>query len=73
MDAETRDAIAAVRTELGEVEARVRAEFRLEIREEGATTRRHFDVVTESLRDNIRIIAEGVIALDAKVETMRMV
>jgi hypothetical protein len=34
-------------------------------------TRRHFDVVAESLRDDIRIIAEGFAALDAKVERIR--
>jgi hypothetical protein len=50
---------------------RVEATLRQEIREEGIATRRHFDVVAESLRDDIRIIAEGVIALDAKVETIR--
>ena len=30
-----------------------------------------FDVVGESLRHDIRIIAEGLIALDVKVETIR--
>jgi hypothetical protein len=63
---------------LHEVDVRLSAEIRCvetslrqEIREEGIATRRHFDVVTESLRDDIRIIAEGLVALDAKVETMR--
>jgi hypothetical protein len=74
MDSETKDAIEAVRAGLRDVERRlrrVRAELRREIREEGSTTRRHFDVVAESLRDDIRLIAEGVITLDVKVETMR--
>lgn len=63
---------------LHEVDARLSAEIRRvettlrhEMREEGIATRRHFDVVAESLRDDIRIIAEGLIALDAKVETIR--
>ncbi len=30
-----------------------------EMREEGELTRRHFDVVAESMRDEIRLIAEG--------------
>jgi hypothetical protein len=34
-------------------------------------TKRHVDVVTESLRDDIRIIAEGVVALTAKVDSLR--
>jgi uncharacterized protein (DUF3084 family) len=70
--------VQTVRTDLQSVDTRVSAEIRLvettlrqEIREEGIATRRHFDVVAESLRDDIRIIAEGLIALDTKVETMR--
>jgi hypothetical protein len=61
-----------------EVDARLSADIRRmettlrqEIREEGVATRRHFDIIAESLRDDIRIIAEGLIALDAKVETIR--
>ena len=50
---------------------RVESTLRQEIREEGIATRRHVDVVAESLRDDIRIIAEGLMALDAKVETIR--
>jgi hypothetical protein len=33
--------------------------------------KRHLNIVAESLRDDIRIIAEGLIALDAKVEGFR--
>jgi hypothetical protein len=36
-------------------------------REEGERTRRHFDMVAESLRDNIKIIAEGHLSLDARL------
>ncbi len=42
--------------------------LRQEIRDEGVATRRHFDIIAESLRDDICIIAEGLIGLDAKVE-----
>jgi hypothetical protein len=49
----------------------VEATLRLAIREEGIAARRHCDVVAESLRVDICMIAEGVIALDAKVETIR--
>jgi hypothetical protein len=69
--AELREVETHVRTELGETETRLRTEFRHEIREEGSTTRRHFDVVAESLRDDIRIMAEGLVTLDAKVDAMR--
>ena len=39
--------------------AAIRAEVRALVTEEGATTRRYFDVVAESLRSDIRLIAEG--------------
>jgi hypothetical protein len=71
LSAELGEVETRFRVELGETETRLRTEFRHEIREEGSTTRRHFDVVAESLRDDIRIIAEGLITLDAKVEAMR--
>ena len=64
MDIEIKRAINAVRTDL-------EANLGEKIREEGIATRRHLDVVSESLRDDIRIIAEGLISLDAKVERMR--
>ena len=75
---EVDDRVRQVDGRLDQVDKRLSAEIhrvettlRQEIQEEGITTRRYFDVVAESLRDDIRIIAEGVIALDAKVETMR--
>jgi hypothetical protein len=57
---------------VGGLEARVR-DVDVRVREEGIATRRHFDVVAESVRDDIRIIAEGLITLDAKVEAMRKI
>ncbi len=85
MDAEIKNEFGVVRADIQmvrgdfqEVDARLSTEirrvetaFRQEIREEGIATRRHFDVIAESLRDDIRIIAEGLIALDAKVEATR--
>ena len=74
MHSEIKEEFAAVRADLRGVDTRLSAEIRRvestlrqEIREEGIATRRHFDVVAESLRDDIRIIAEGLIALDSKV------
>ena len=53
--AELRAAIAplATKAELREVEQRLRT---------------HFDVVTESLRDDIRLVAEAVVALSERVK-----
>jgi hypothetical protein len=67
LSADIRRVEMTLRQEIREVETT----FRQEIREEGIATRCHFDVVAESLRDDIRIIAEGLIALDAKVEAVR--
>jgi hypothetical protein len=69
--ADVRAEFNSVREEFAAVRGDMRASettLRQEIREEGVATRRHFDIIAESLRDDIRIIAEGLIALDAKVE-----
>jgi uncharacterized protein YjaG (DUF416 family) len=44
---------------------------REEVRAEARETRRHFDIIAESLRDDIRIIAEGLVALGAKFDRFR--
>jgi ubiquinone biosynthesis protein UbiJ len=41
------------------------------VRNEGARTRRHFDVVAESLRGDIQLIAEGQVALQQRFEELR--
>ena len=46
-------------------------ELRAEVEAEGERTRRHFDIVAESLRDDIRLIAEGQAALTHGVAAMR--
>jgi chromosome segregation ATPase len=59
---------------LDAVEASLRAEMR-EIRAEMRETReeltRHSQVLFESLRDDIHVIADGLVSLDAKVESLR--
>ena len=67
MDTDIKNEFAAVRAEV----RRLETVLRQDIREDAIATRRHIDVVAESLRDDIRVIAEGLIALDAKVEAMR--
>jgi hypothetical protein len=44
---------------------------REEVRAEARETRRHFDVVAESLHDDIRLVAEGLVALGAKFDRFR--
>jgi hypothetical protein len=46
------------------------ASLRQEVRDTAAETRRHFDVVTEHLRHDIRGIAEGVIGLSERVDRL---
>jgi predicted RNase H-like nuclease (RuvC/YqgF family) len=42
-----------------------------ELRAQQEETRRHFEVVAESLRDQMRTVAEGVMNLDGKLEGFR--
>ena len=44
---------------------------KVEMREEGERTRRHFDVVAESLTGDIRLIAEGQVHLQQSFEELR--
>ena len=44
-----------------------RDEVQTLIEEEGKRTRRHFDVVAEGLKDNIRVIADGHRALGDRI------
>jgi hypothetical protein len=46
-----------------DIKTGLKAEISLEIKAEGATTRRHFDVVAEGLRADIKVIADGHVAL----------
>jgi hypothetical protein len=39
-----------------------------DLKAEGEQTRRHFDVVAESLRGDIRLIAEGQVALTERMD-----
>ena len=42
-----------------------------EVREEGERTRRHFDVVAESLKGDIQLIAEGQVHLQQRFDNLR--
>jgi hypothetical protein len=74
MDRQTLEVIDRLRVDIRQVEARLTA--RVDRLDEGAErrfedTRRHFDVIAENLRDDIRMIAEGLVALSERVETFR--
>jgi hypothetical protein len=71
-----RDEFGMLRGEFGMVREEfgtLRGEFgmlRQEVRDTAAETRRHFDVVAEHLRHDIRGIAEGVIGLSERVDRL---
>jgi len=44
--------------------------LRQEVRDSAADARRHFDVAAEDIRHDVRGLAEGVIALSARVDRM---
>jgi len=45
---------------------------RAEMREEGERTRRHFDVVAESLRQDIRLVAEAQAASGVNIDALAL-
>jgi len=58
------DGLAAdIKTVKTELKGEISADIKAEIKAEGATTRRHFDVVAEGLRAEIKVIADGHTAL----------
>ena len=50
---------------------RLRQELQQDIQASAAQTRRHFEVIAESLRSEIQAVAEGLSALDENVERFR--
>jgi hypothetical protein len=66
MDTETARAIDTLRKDLGRLEARLEARMR----DGFAENRRHLEVITESLSDDIRILAEGFASLNTKVDAL---
>ena len=70
MDMETAEALDAVRGDIRRVETTLSTEIdelRHELRLEMLEGRRHTEVLFESLRDDIRLVAEGLAVVSAKV------
>jgi hypothetical protein len=63
MDIDTSEAIETLRADLRQVEGALSAKI--------DAMMRHSEVLYESLRDDIRMIAEGLVTLDQKVESFR--
>ena len=54
-----------------ELKSDITGELRAEILGSVAETRRHFDVVADSLMDKIQLVGEGVIGVDQKLDRFR--
>ena len=70
MDAETRAYLDQALGTFREALSREFGTLRQEVRDTAAETRRHFDVVAEHLRHDIRGIAEGVIGISERVDRL---
>ena len=66
---ETAELRHELRAETGALRAET-AELRREMRETAQETRRHFDVVGESIRSDVRAVAEGVAANSEAIERL---
>ena len=65
------EAFTSAREETRRDLADAMATLRTEMRAEAAETRRHFDVVAEGLRGDIRLVAEGVAASTDSIARLR--
>jgi hypothetical protein len=66
----TRAELAPLATREDLIPLATRAEMYAAIKAEGEQTRRHMDILTEALHDDIRIVAEGQVALRQRVSTL---
>ena len=64
MDVETSEAIERLSDRIALLDRSIRSE----LRQGFAETRRHAEILFESLRDDIRMVAEGVAARSAKID-----
>ena len=65
---ELRQEMAVMREEMREEMGMVRDELRDEFRGANGETRRHIDIVAESLSHDIQLVAEGVLNVDQKLD-----
>ena len=62
---------ASLRGELRNESSSLRTELRAEFREGLAENRRHTEVLFESLRDDIRMLADGFAAMSTKLDSLQ--
>ena len=61
-DLATKDMVKELKAELKAEMTELKAELKVEMKETAVETRRHFVVVAEGLRDDVRVLADGVAA-----------
>lgn len=69
MDTETSEALGALRIDIQRVDFRI-DQMAQQLRREIADCRRHLEVLIESLHDDVRLIAEGLAVVGAKVDRL---
>ena len=72
LEASLRDESSSLRAELRAESSSLRAELRAEFREGFAQNRRHTEVLFESLRDDIRMLADGFAAVSTKLDSFHV-
>jgi len=70
LESSFRGGLGELRGELGELRGEL-GELRGEVREGLAENRRHAQILFESLRDDIRILADGFAHISAKIDSLR--
>jgi hypothetical protein len=73
MEMETAEAVDAIRGDIRRVGTTLSTEIdelRHELRLEGLEGRRHTEILFESLGDDIRLVAEGLAVVSAKVDRL---
>ena len=71
LEASLRDEFSSLRAEWRDESSSLRADVRAELREGFAESRRHTDVLFESLRDDIRMLADGFAAVSTKLDSLQ--
>ena len=77
VDTETSEVIERINARIDALEVSLRAEFRAEIRRESASirediaeARRHAEVLHESSRDDIRMLADAFARMSVKLDSL---
>ena len=71
MDLETANAIESLRQEMREMRGEITTTLRAEMHVLRDELSRNTAILTESVRDDIRLVADGLAAVSAKIDALR--